>query len=38
MNLIKTAISMQFESYAFCPKCGVDVTIFCHEGYCPSFT
>lgn len=21
--------------YSFCPKCGVDVTIYCHEEDCP---
>lgn len=37
MNLIDAVLSLQFESYSFCPKCGVDVTIFCHEGDCPSY-
>lgn len=37
MNLLNAALSFHFESYSFCPKCGVDVTIFCHESDCPSY-
>jgi transcription initiation factor IIE alpha subunit len=37
MDLIKQTLSTQFEHYTFCPKCGVDVTIFSHEGDCPCY-
>lgn len=25
----------QLNTYTFCPKCGVDITIFSHEDNCP---
>lgn len=35
-SIIKTnAFETSANAYTFCPKCGVDVTIYSHEDDCP---
>jgi ribosomal protein S27AE len=36
ISQITLSIKNAFESsYSFCPKCGIDITIFSHEDDCP---